>query len=261
MGQRHLKILALVTLLLAAAAVNGQERTIQVGPTPRAQGSSLYANSWALVIGVNEYQKVSPRLNYAVPDAKAVAAALPALGFPQKNTRLLLDRDATKARIENVLFREFAAMGADDRLFVFFAGHGETAPIKGGEEGYLLPVDADPQALSITAIAMDDVKRIGQRVKAKHVFFAVDACFSGFALTRDVVPQRTTDEYLATVLREPVVQVLTAGRKGERAIEEGGHGLFTRRLLDAFRGLADVEGRGILTAAQLFHVGGASGDP
>src|SRR5439155_8578906 len=48
-----------------------------------------------------------------------------------------------------------------------------------------------------------------------------------------------------------VVQVLTAGRKGERAVEEGGHGLFTRRLLDGLRGLADPHGRGFITAGQL----------
>lgn len=210
-----------------------------------------YPNSWAVVVGINAYQKVTPRLNYAVADAKAVAAALPDLGFPRQNIRLLLDKDATKSKIEEILYQEFAGMGEGDRLFVFFAGHGETAKIKGGEEGYILPVNADPKALPLTAIPMDDVKRIGQRVKAKHVLFVLDACFSGFALVRDVVPQAVTDEYVAAALQEPVVQVLTAGRKGERAIEEGGHGLFTRQLLAGLRGLADPEGRGLLTAAQL----------
>lgn len=219
--------------------------------TPATPPANPYANSWALVIGINAYQKVRPRLNYAVADAQAVAAALPALGFPPPNIRTLLDGQATKAAIETVLYKEFAGMGPDDRLLVYFAGHGETLQIRGGEEGYLLPVDADPEALPLTAIAMDDVKRIGQRLQAKHAFFAVDACFSGFALTRDALPQTTTDEYLASALREPAVQVLTAGRKGERAIEEGGHGLFTRRLLDGLRGLADPDGRGFITAAQL----------
>ena len=66
-----------------------------------------------------------------------------------------------------------------------------------------------------------------------------------------MVPRTTTDTYLAAALREPAVQVVTAGRKGERAIEEGGHGLFTRRLLDGLRGVADPEGLGFVTAAQL----------
>ena len=237
-----LRIAGLVVLLLAL--------TVTAGVTDSSAQSGFYADSWALVIGINRYQRV-PGLTYAVDDAKAIAEALPPLGFPRQNIRLLLDNEATKARIETVLYEDFAAMGPQDRLFVFFAGHGLTAQIKGGEEGYLLLVDTHPVALARTAIPMDDLKRIGQRVKAKHVLFVMDACFSGFALTRDIAPQSTTDEYLAAALREPVVQVLTAGRKGERAIEEGGHGLFTKRLLDGLRGLADAEGRGILTAAQL----------
>lgn len=98
---------------------------------------------------------------------------------------------------------------------------------------------------------MEDVGRIGQRLKAKHVLFVIDACFSGFALTRDPDLDRVTDHFLASALREPVVQVITAGKKGERVVEEGGHGLFTRRLLDGLRGLADTEGRGFITALQL----------
>ena len=232
-----LRTLTLLVLLATTAGAQSRDR--------------LYASSWALVIGVNAYQHVSPRLNYAVADAQAVAAALPGLGFPRQNIRVLLDGEATKASIEQVLHREFSKMSDQDRLFVFFAGHGETERTKSGDEGYLLPVDADPSALPLTAIPMDELRRIGNRVRAKHVLFVMDACFSGFAITRDVVPRATTDEYLSAALREPVVQVLTAGRKGERAIEEGSHGLFTRRFLDGLRGLADPEGRGVITVGQL----------
>lgn len=243
--------IALSAAVGATTATAQSSRTIKPDATGAPASSSFYVNSWALVIGINAYQKVTPRLNYAVADAKAVAEALPALGFPRQNIRVLLDGEATKTKIETTLYRDFARMGPGDRLLVFFAGHGETVPIRGGEEGYFLPVDADPQALPLTALPMDEVKRISQRLKARHYLFVMDACFSGFSLTRDIVPKSTTDEYLSVALREPVVQVLTAGRKGERAIEEGGHGLFTRRLLEGLRGLADTEGRGIITAAQL----------
>lgn len=243
--------LAGLLLVVVFAVASAQPPASRPDAPSTSLASGAYANSWALVIGINAYQKVTPRLNYAVPDARAVAAVLPALGFPSQNVRLLLDAEATKAKIEDVLYRDFAAMGPQDRLLVFFAGHGQTAPTKTGEEGYLLPVNADSDALPITAIAMDELRRIANRLKAKHVLFVMDACFSGFALTRDVLPQSTTDEYLVAALREPAVQVLTAGRKGEQAIEEEGHGLFTRRLLDGLRGLADTDGRGFVTAGQL----------
>ena len=248
MRARGLAILLGLAVAASAGTALGQQRPSEPRAAPAA--SDLYANSWALVIGINAYDK-APRLNYAVADARAVAEQLVGLGFPKQNIRLLLDRDATRAGIERVLYREFARMERDDRLFVYFAGHGETVDLKGGEEGFILPVDAEPGALAATAISMDEVRRIGKRVRGKHVFFVMDACFSGLALTRDIVAGPRIDAPLERLLREPVVQVLTAGRRGERAIEEEGHGLFTRRLLEGLRGLADTGGRGIITAAQL----------
>ncbi len=209
-----------------------------------------YGASWALVVGINEYRSADP-LNYAVSDARAVAAALPRLGFDR--VRLLVDGEATKAAIERVIYQEFQdRMGPDDRLFVFFAGHGITVTLpRGGEEGYLIPVDGDPRHPALTAIAMDEIRKMGRRVRAKHILFAIDSCFSGFALSRDITAEAARNVEVVAMLQEPVVQVLTAGRKGQKAVEDQGHGLFTRRLLDALRGLADQDGRGFVTTTQL----------
>lgn len=246
---RRLAFVAGLALALSAGVAGAPPGGGPPGRDPRAF-ANVYANSWALVIGINAYQR-APRLNYAATDARAVADQLVQLGFPRRNIRLLIDGEATRAGIERVLYREFSGMGREDRLLVYFAGHGETLAVKGGEEGFILPVDAEPDALSATAISIDDLRRIGKRVRAKHVLFLMDACFSGLALTRDIVVKPTPDTELQLASREPVVQVLTAGRKGERAIEEGGHGLFTRRLLEGLRGHADTEGRGVVTAGDL----------
>jgi uncharacterized caspase-like protein len=167
--------------------------------------------------------------------------------------RLLVDGEATKEAIEKVIYQEFQdRMGSQDRLVVFFAGHGITVQLpRGGEEGYLIPVDGDPRRPALTAIPMDEVRRIGRRISAKHVLFAIDSCFSGFALTRDITPEAARSIEVGVLLQEPVVQVLTAGRRGQKAVEEGGHGIFTKRLLDGLRGLADQDRRGFVTATQL----------
>lgn len=228
------------------AAAPPRPAKVERAPLPAAP----YGTSWALVVGINEYRHADP-LNYAVNDARAVAAALPALGF--QRVRVLVDSEATKEAIERVIYQEFQEqMGPQDRLFVFFAGHGITVELpRGGEEGYLVPVDGDPKRPALTAIPMDDVRRIGRRIRAKHVLFAIDSCFSGFALTRDITPDAVRNVEIAALLQEPVVQVLTAGRRGQKAVEEGGHGLFTKRLLDGLRGLADQDRRGFVTATQL----------
>lgn len=206
--------------------------------------------SWALVIGINRYAKAQ-HLNYAVNDARSVAAALPKLGFTQ--VKMLLDDEATKAEFERVIYDDLkSTMKPEDRLFVFFAGHGITVTLpRGGEEGYLLPVDGDPDRPELTAIPMDEVRKLGRRVNARHVFVAIDSCFSGFAITRAGGDAGPSDADLAAALEEPVVQVMTAGRKGQQAVEESGHGLFTRRLLEGLRGLADRDRRGFVTVTQL----------
>jgi uncharacterized caspase-like protein len=210
-----------------------------------------YRNSWAVIIGINKY-KNAPQLNYAVTDANSVVETLKQLGFPSQNILVLLDEQATKQHIEQVLYGTLRQTTADDRLFVFFAGHGLTVSLpRGGEEGYLLPVDGDPKDLALTAISMEDVQRIARRIAAKHILFAVDACYSGFAITRDVPSAKVDALYLEAMTREPAVQIITAGRKGEPVLEEQGHGLFTRRLIQGIMGLADADQIGVITALEL----------
>src|SRR4029450_1515294 len=47
------------------------------------------------------------------------------------------------------------------------------------------------------------------------------------------------------------VQVITAGKSGEKVYEERGHGLFTMQLLKAFEGYADADQNGVLLTTEL----------
>jgi hypothetical protein len=145
-GPQRVLIRLWMSVLLVAFASTSEA---QVNP---ATYSDTYHDSWAVVIGVDSYTK-APRLNYAVADAKAVTDQLVRLGFPRKNIRLLLDADATTAKIERALYQDRKEMSPNDRLFVYFAGHGETLATRTGEEGYILPVDADPDNLPLTVPA------------------------------------------------------------------------------------------------------------
>ena len=76
---------------------------------------------------------------------------------------------------------------------------------------------------------LSDLAQIGRRLPVKHVLFALDNCFSGFAQRRDIVASNTISD-LAVLTRQPVVQILTAGTEGQRVIEDGGHGLTALKL-------------------------------
>ena len=122
----------LLALLCGPASA---QRTIGVQPAPTVRGpGAFYADSWAVIIGINDYQHERvPKLRYAVNDTLSVEAALLAQGFRRDRITVLTDRQATKARIEEALgdrLRQQA--GREDRVLVFFAGHGMTVKLRSG---------------------------------------------------------------------------------------------------------------------------------
>jgi Caspase domain len=206
-----------------------------------------YRKSWAVLIGINEYLRW-PKLQYAVKDAQAVEERVRGLGFDEVMT--VLDGDATQKRILYVLGDElYAKTQDDDRVFIFFAGHGQTQDLHtGGKTGYIIPVDGELDNYYSTAISMQQLQDLADRIRAKHIFYAMDACFSGLLL-------RLRGEALGgsplQLTSAAVRQVLTAGSEGEKVAESGGHGLFTKSLLRGLSGAADLNSDGYITASEL----------
>lgn len=200
-----------------------------------------YESSWALIIGINNYEKCSP-LGYACNDACATTALLVSkLGFPAENLTQLNDRQASKASIlaSFLGFADTRKVRPDDRLFVFFAGHGLTRTGRRGEVGYLVPADGDPDDIN-TLIRWDELTRNGDLIPAKHILFIMDACYGGLAVTRYVAPGSM--RFLTDMLKRYSRQVLTAGKANEVVADAGGprrgHSVFTGHLLDALEGAA-----------------------
>lgn len=201
-----------------------------------------YATSRALVIGIDQYP--SGPLIHACNDANAVANALiDKFDFPTKNVTLLLNGDATKAAITKA-FLSFAETGWDDRVFVFFAGHGFTKTGRYGESGFLVP--ADGQAVDLSSLLRwDELTRNAELVPAKHVLFVMDACYGGLALKRKPVSPGSM-RLLKDMLQRYTRQVLTAGKADEPVSDGGGtrpgHSIFTSHLLDGLDGAAAAAG-------------------
>ena len=127
--------------------------------------SDLYDTSWALLIGIDKYETVAPNLNYAVDDAEDMAALLVGqFGFPDKNVTLLKNEQATK---QNILksFRDITKSAKkNDRVLIFFAGHGETYKLpEGGEMGYLNHFKhADPEFIYLIE-AQKTLEKLNQK--------------------------------------------------------------------------------------------------
>lgn len=221
--------LALVVVILSCVPLSAEAQ--QVEDTP----SSLYKDSWAVLIGINDYRHPSiAKLRYAVNDVRAIERTLLAQGFRPNRITRLTDAEATKARIEGVLGDQLRQrVGPQDRVLVFFAGHGKTETLRGGEEeGYLFTADTDPLRVFSTAISMSALRQISDRLTAKHILYIVDACYSGYAIYN----RSTSSSLLQEIGRQPAIQILTAGRKQDEAQERAGYGVFTEVLVRGLEG-------------------------
>ena len=218
--------------------------------------SDIYDNSYALIIGIDKYENVKP-LNYAVKDAESIQDILVnTFDFPKDNVRLLTNEDATKQSIIEA-FSDITTKAEDnDRVLIYFAGHGETMDLPdGGEMGYLLPVDGNDENLYVSSIGMAELKNISLMSKAKHLLYLIDACYGGIAtIGSRGLDSKTTPNYIEKITKNKSRQIITAGGRGEQVIEkaEWGHSAFTLNLNRGLKnGNADMNADGYITAAEL----------
>ena len=174
----------------------------------------------ALVIGNNAYAG-SPLQN-AVPDARAVSAALRGLGFA-----VTLIEDAKRADMASAIATAADTLRPDDVMFFFYAGHG----VQIGGENYLIPVDFDSRSgtsVRLSALATTDLQEALS--KAKVSLIALDACrnnpFAGHRGAVGLAPMEARGSLVAY-----------ATGAGQTASDNPGasNGLFTQELLKALR--------------------------
>lgn len=205
-----------------------------------AQYNPFYANSYALVIGIDDHVHLR-KLETAAHDAEAVGAWLSGAGF---RVDALLDGGATRDTILDWFRQIDAITQPDDRVLVYFAGHGASRRVVRGAArvGYLMLHNT----LTYTnALSMEDLIGEARFVPAKHVFFALDCCFSGLAIPQAQPEPPRAARSVEALLRAPAVEVLTAGQAGERVgdrLRGSDHSPFTHFLLKGLNGAAAREG-------------------
>ena len=188
---------------------------------------TLYEKSWAVVVGVNQYPKGGrnyPNLNFAVSDAQRVADKLQAMGF---EVRLLTDQEANRQNIVHALADDIGMKAKEhDRIIFYFAGHGATKQkVDDSNMGYILPHDYDATRHNATAISVQQLRDISSEIKAKHMLYLMDSCFSGGLLaSRGQLPQlgATGFKYLKRISQSRAHVVITAGGKDETVKEDVG---------------------------------------
>jgi len=149
--------------------------------------------------------------------------------------KLLINSEATLTEIRTALGKELRqAVGSDDAFFFFFSGHGATAENEDGTslEHYLVPFDATPDIPS-SAISVDYLKEVFDKINCKAAYIFVDSCFSGSINSKGYSYPNTKALQAVKTLSDQIFGkgslVFTASKTDEKALEDpdNQNGLFT----------------------------------
>ncbi len=209
-------------------------------PVPNTQ--PRYTQSHALVIGIDDYDAL-PALGRAVHSAELVAQALAEqFGF---QVTLLRNAEATRSAILAYLDEMLTGTAPDDRLLIYFAGHGLTRHATTGERVGLLAPYGVGRGQGYEAIEIGELAQKIEAIPAKHTLIMLDACLNGLSL----IPSVTGEAVSGRSLLRRALQIIAAGQAGEES--EGGSGpgvlsAFTELFLERL-----AQGGDHLTASQL----------
>jgi len=217
-----------------------------------------YPKDWGLIIGIERYAHL-PNVEYARKDALIIKDYyIKMFGVPEENIIMLIDEDATKARIEGFLESFIPAnVDKDTTLYVYFAGHG--AP--GMENGapYLVPYDGDTLFIEQTGYELKTLYKNLEDMDIRQAYVFLDSCFSGTAsraaemLTKGTRPALITAQDVQ--LNNKNIVSLSASSKGQvsNSYPKKEHGLFTYYLLKGLQGDADADDNQYISIKEIYN--------
>lgn len=211
-------------------------------------------NSYVMTIGNDEYQDQSfPKLLTPIADADAFRdLMIHDFGYTDRlrmggGERSLSLRNATQRDITQALFDIRKNMTTDDRLIVYYAGHGE----KDEDTSFWVPVDGlgGGDNTWINAFTIQEELR---KMNAGAVLLISDSCYAG-GLTRsaiDAPPADHRDKFLAKAGLLKSRQFIGSG--GIEPVLDGGgagHSIFAQAIIEGVKAM----GRTPFTASELFE--------
>ena len=183
------------------------------------------AETRALVVGIDDYQHISP-LHGAVADAEDIAQALRQAGV--SDLTILLNREVTRERLTAGWQSLLKRAQSGDRLIFTFAGHGTQQPERvagseadGKDEVLMLSGVSDSGPGTRERILDDELNQwfTAASKQGVDVLFVADSCHSG-TLTRGIDPRagKTSVRYTAYSVDDDMLELELPS--GDEALEQ-----------------------------------------
>ena len=248
--QNYWWTILLMILFLSATTLQAQSRAIRPVniQIPNEGEVQLYQGSYALVIGVSDYQDNAwVDLDSVGSDVEAVSETLEEHGFVVETLM-----NPTKDRLLDGISDFVDAHGyeQENRLLFYYAGHGHTQERNGRKFGYLVPVDApDPfeneKVFYRKSLKMEQIHSWAKQIESKHALFVFDSCFSGSVLQSRAI---TVPEDISYLTAKPVRQFISAGSANQTVPSES---VFRPLFIRGINGKADLDKDGYVTGNEL----------
>ncbi len=248
-----------VTLLIGSAPF-AQDRKGVADYTidkQRAYPDMAIGDLYAVVVGVSRYANPKIRqLNYSDKDARDFAQFLRSQEklFRKTYVTVLLNEQATSARVKKELVYELKKAGKDDTVVLFLSGHGADDPQNPGEY-FFITHDGQPDNLEATAVNLTEMKFM-KRLDTRRAVLIADTCHAGGFSMHGVKAVEASFRRLMNQFKESEGKViLTSCQPHEisRESESLGNSVFTYYLLEGLKGAADANGDGIVALQEVYQ--------
>ena len=103
-------------------------------------------NTYALVVGISNYQKINKLPPTVLKDARDIYDLLidpQYCGYSKNNVTLLKDGAASRTALSQALTQLAQQSNQDSTVFIYISSHGGQVEYGSHKGEYLLPVDAD----------------------------------------------------------------------------------------------------------------------
>jgi len=185
---------------------------------------------YALVIGINTYKgSVWSPLKNAKGDAETLAKLLKTK-YQFEEVVELYNNQATRANILQDLAYVTGKLTEDDKLLIFYSGHGFQRDESGA--GYWVPSDARTEQAHVL-VPNSEVKTALTESRCNNILVIIDACFSATILRHaNQKPENySTDAYYTNVISLKSRQAVTAGGIQPVPDGQGKHSIFAKYLI------------------------------
>lgn len=199
----------------------------------RPAENMTFGKYYALVIGIQQYNWLDD-LSTPLNDAQQLAQLLEEqYGF---SVQTLLDAD--NIQVMQAINELNETLTEQDNLLIYYAGHGSRIQTGDIENGFWLPINAEPPPTDTFWVSNEFITRHLARLKAKRVLVVADSCYAGLFSSSPghlfTGMEPTYDErYLRYKLAKKSRLLLASGTDSPVLDNPGdGHSIFARAFIE-----------------------------